>query len=171
MIRFLRHIIDTLERNNQEIHDDLYTTLCSYQSQSDDATEFSYKHYQLQNRISDSIETVILKENHNKISQGTTGLGIWESALALSEYAIANSSEFRGKRILELGAGTGLSSFIIAKCCAPHSITLSDGNDKVIDYLNENIRINFESSGDGRYKHDDTTVGTLNFSFFVQIRI
>lgn len=162
VVRFLRHIIDTLERNQQEIHDDLYTTLCDYQSKSDNLAEYSFKHYRIENQITKSVETIILKENHNKISQGTTGLNVWESALALSEFAIAHSDEFQNKHILELGAGTGLSSLIIAKCCSPKSITLSDGNDKVIAYLKENVQNNFAAASDGRFAHNDTIVGNIH---------
>lgn len=160
MIRFMRCAIDMLEGQNLEVHDDFYTILCEYQSKSNDNdSEYSYKHYQV---LADGhVEAVILKENRNKISQGTTGLNVWESALAISEWAIQNRSQFDGKHILELGAGTGLSSLIIGKCCSPKTIHITDGNDRVIGNLIENVENNFEKlNDDQQYYHvaNKTTV-------------
>lgn len=165
MIRFLRNVIDTLESQNLEVHDDFYTILCDFQSKSDECdSEYSYKHYQVLVGETDEgrIETVILKENRNKISHGTTGLNVWESALAISDWAIENRCHVDGKHILELGAGTGLSSLIIGKCCSPKTIHITDGNDRVIENLNENVTNNFEKlTDDRRYHHaaNKTTVG------------
>lgn len=160
VVRFLRFVIDALESQNLEIHDDIYTTLCAYQSKSDAGTEYSYKHYQINSN--ERFETVLLKENRNKISQGTTGLNVWESALALSEWAIANTEIFRNKRVLELGAGTGLSSLVIGKCCSPKSIHITDGNERVIENLRENVSNNFSILTNGRFCHreTETNIGT-----------
>lgn len=166
MIRFLRHVIDALESQNLEVHDDFYTILCDFQSKSDECdSEYSYKHYQvLVDEPTDDgrIETIILKENRNKISHGTTGLNVWESALAISEMLIENRCHVDGKNILELGAGTGLSSLIIGKCCSPKTIHITDGNDRVIENLIQNVANNFEKRNNGqRYCHaaNKTTVG------------
>lgn len=161
MIRFMRCVIDMLEDQNLEVHDDFYTILCDYQSKSNgNDAEYSYKHYQV---LTDGhIKMVILKENRNKISHGTTGLNVWESALAISEWAIENRSQIDGKQILELGAGTGLSSLMIGKCCSPKTIHITDGNDRVIENLNENVTNNFEKlADDQKYHHaaNKTTVG------------
>lgn len=170
VVRFLRYVIDALESQNLDVHDDLYTTLCTYQSKSNENTEYSYKHYQVPVQMASSnshgimeFETILLKENRNKISQGTTGLNVWESALAISEWAIQNKNLFENKNILELGAGTGLSSLIISKCCLPKSIHITDGNDKVIENLRENVGNNFKMSKDGRsYQHDNRTIISMN---------
>lgn len=151
VIRFLRHVIDSLEKQQLDVHDDFYTILCDLQSKSNDNSEYSYKHYQILNEDRKDLATVILKENRNKISQGTTGLNVWESALAISDWAIQNKHLFRGKNVLELGAGTGLSSLIIGKCCSPKMIQISDGNDNVIKNLEENVSNNFERSDDNQY--------------------
>lgn len=167
VIRFLRHIIDTLEAQSVEVHDDFYNTLCDLQAKSNDNTEFWYKHYQIWNDKCHRLESIVLKENKNKISQGTTGLNVWESALAISEWAIENRNLFHGKNILELGAGTGLSSLIIGKCCSPKSIHITDGNDLVIENLKENVCNNFEKSDDERfYFNDHSTVICKRLSIF-----
>lgn len=169
MIRFLRYVIDTLESQNLDVHDDFYTILCDYQSKSNDDcdSEYSYKHYQVlidETANDGRIETVILKENRNKISHGTTGLNVWESALAISEWAIENRCQIDGKHIVELGAGTGLSSLIIGKCCSPKTIHITDGNDRVIENLIANVANNFEhlnddDDDDDQRFYNKTTVG------------
>lgn len=159
VIRFLRHIIESLERQNLDIHDDLYTKYCEYQSQPIDTLRpYSYKHYQIDD------ETVILKENDNKISEGTTGLNVWESALVLSEMALSDKSLFRGKFCTELGAGTGLASLVIGKFCDPKSIKVTDGNHKVIEILHENFGNNFDrTEHEGKFVHtkSETQIGSL----------
>lgn len=159
VIRFLRHIIDTLESRNEEIHDDLYEIFCDYQVKATqlDNGVFSYKHYCV--NVDGQSEIITLKENHNKISQGTTGLNVWEAALALCEWSVANKLLICGKNVLELGAGIGLSGLVIGKCCRPTSITLTDGDDNVLDYLTENVRNNFHRDEDGNYSKGCTSIG------------
>lgn len=170
LIRFLRYIIDRLESQHIEIHDDLYSVFCSYQNDhlmASNLTEFSFKHYRIHCDGLD--ETITLKENHNKISEGTTGLNVWEAALVLCEWSMLHRSSIDGKHVIELGSGTGLSGLVIGKCCRPQSITLTDGNDKVLDYLRTNVSINFSkttstSSASGSTTHetwtkDNTIVG------------
>lgn len=161
VIRFLRHVIDSLEKQHLEVHDDFYTILCDLQSKSNDDSEYSYKHYQILDEERKRSASVILKENRNKISQGTTGLNVWESALAISDWAIQNEHLFRGKNVLELGAGTGLSSLIIGKCCSPKTIQITDGNDNVIKNLEENVSNNFEQTDNNLYYYStsQTSIG------------
>lgn len=144
VIRFLRHIIDALESRHQDVHDELYEVFCDYQTRALqlDNGVYSYKHYCI--CMDGASEIITLKENHNKISQGTTGLNVWEAALALCEWSLSNRSQIYGKHVMELGAGTGLSGLVIGKCCQPKSITLTDGDDHVLDYLQENVRNNFQ---------------------------
>lgn len=158
-IKFIRHIIDALEAQYLDVHDDFYTILCEYQTKTNenDSNGFSYKHYTI--CLRDRNEIVSLKENHNKISQGTTGLNVWEAALVLCEWSIHNEHVIAGKHIVELGAGTGLSGLVIAKCCQPLSVTFTDGNDKVLEYLNENIENNFKRNANGIMCNNDTVIG------------
>lgn len=165
VIRFLRHIIDALESRNEEIHDDLYEIFCDYQAKATqlDNGVYSFKHYRIE--CDRNSELVTLKENHNKISQGTTGLNVWEAALALCEWSLSNKSTIRDKHVLELGAGTGLSGLVIGKCCQPTSITLTDGDDNVLNYLRENVRNNFHENEEGNHSKGGTAIGRRNHKF------
>lgn len=164
VIRFLRHIIDALESRNAEIHDDLYEVFCDYQARATqlDNGVYSYKHYRINTNRSGEIIT--LKENHNKISQGTTGLNVWEAALALCEWSLCNERAIRDKHVLELGAGTGLSGLVIGKCCQPSSVTLTDGDSNVLEYLNENVRNNFPKTVEPNHCKGYPSVGGRNQS-------
>jgi predicted nicotinamide N-methyase len=56
---------------------------------------------------------------------GDYGLFVWPSAVILSDFIIAHANLFKGKHILELGSGTGLSG-LIAAVVGASSVTLTD---------------------------------------------
>ncbi|KAL6400934.1 Protein FAM86A [Ilyonectria robusta] len=86
---------------------------------------------------------VTLLENRSLISAaGTTGLRTWEAALHLGVYLCENSSIIKGKRILELGAGTGYLSILCANFLGSPCVIASDGSDDVINNLPENLFLN-----------------------------
>lgn len=71
-ISFLKEVISKLEKQNAEIHDDIYTAygrLMALPNQE----EYFYKHY----IINDS-KRISLKESVSLISEGTTGLRTWQ---------------------------------------------------------------------------------------------
>lgn len=73
---------------------------------------------------------------------GTTGLRTWEAALHLGQFLCANGSLAAGKRVLELGAGTGYLSIVCAKCLGAAHVTASDGSEEVVDNLSDNFALN-----------------------------
>lgn len=142
-INFLRFIIDWLENNNMEVHDQFYELYVELLEITNKTTDYSYRHFKLP-QFNNIVVTV--KESKNMISDGTTGLRSWQASGALAEWAIHNRKMLHGKQILELGSGTGLTGCIIAKVCEPRKIVLSDGNDMVIRLLRENCDNNFNMS-------------------------
>ncbi|KAJ6437255.1 FAM86A protein [Purpureocillium lavendulum] len=92
---------------------------------------------------SDEVPSITLLENRSLISAGgTTGLRTWEAALHLGQYLCQNPSVVTGKRILELGAGTGYLSVMCAKYLSCGHIIASDGSDDVINNLPDNLFLN-----------------------------
>ena len=54
------------------------------------------------------------------------GGGLWAAGLLLSEKLAAWGFSMRGKRVLELGSGTGLIGLACAACCNPKEVVITD---------------------------------------------
>ncbi|PHH83898.1 hypothetical protein CDD83_2846 [Cordyceps sp. RAO-2017] len=88
-----------------------------------------------------------LREKRSLISAcGTTGLRTWEAALHLGQYLCLHPDVVAGKRVLELGAGTGYLSILCAKYLSATHAVVSDGSDEVVDSLTGNFRLNVADS-------------------------
>jgi SAM-dependent methyltransferase len=89
--------------------------------------------------------TVTLLESRGVLSAaGTTGLRTWEAAVHLAAY-LAGEGEgraVRGKRVLELGAGTGLVALACAKALGAARVAATDGSPDVVEALRDNIFVN-----------------------------
>lgn len=87
-----------------------------------------------------------LLENRSVISgAGTTGLRTWEAALHLSSYLLSSPElieSVKGKKVLELGAGTGLLSILCASHLGAAHTIATDGDDGVVQALHENAAFN-----------------------------
>ncbi|PSR85903.1 putative methyltransferase-domain-containing protein [Coniella lustricola] len=82
-------------------------------------------------------------ENRSLIAaSGTTGLRTWEAGLHLGQYLCMNGHLVRGKRVLELGAGTGYLSVLCAKYLGAAHVTATDGYEEVVDSLSDNLALN-----------------------------
>lgn len=109
-----------------------------------------------QNIISDHKEdpTVTLLERPHLISGSlTTGFRTWEAALHLGSYLLTPSGKaiISGKNILELGAGTGFLSLMAAKHLDAKHVTVTDGDEGVVEALKENFFLNdLEEGEEGR---------------------
>ncbi|GAM43494.1 hypothetical protein TCE0_050r18352 [Talaromyces pinophilus] len=73
---------------------------------------------------------------------GSTGFRTWEAALHLGTYLSSVSSggsspvSVRGKRVVELGAGTGFLSLLCQKFLDAERVLMTDGNAKLVDVFN-----------------------------------
>lgn len=162
VVSFLRAIIDRLEKQSIDVHDDLYKQMCD--AQAEEETDYSYKHYMPNSDT--TAPSVILKESKNKISEGTTGLNIWESSMAMAELALSRKELFQGRNIVELGAGCGFGGIVIAKYCEPNKVTISDGDYTVLDLLEDNVSINFEFNERKSHYWNDRS-GTIVSEWFI----
>jgi predicted nicotinamide N-methyase len=96
--------------------------------------------------ISDKEPELKLLENRAVISgAGTTGLRTWEAALHLSSYLLSSPeliASVKGKKVIELGAGTGLLSILCASHLEAAHVTATDGDEGVVQALHENAAFN-----------------------------
>jgi len=95
---------------------------------------------------SDPLErAVTLLESRSVISSlGTTGLRTWEAALHLGAFLASERglAMVRGKRVFELGAGTGMLSILCAKHLEVSGMVATDGDEAVVDAIKTNSFLN-----------------------------
>jgi predicted nicotinamide N-methyase len=70
-----------------------------------------------------------------------TGIKIWAGATLLCHFIKQNKDLFKEKSLIELGAGTGLPSLFASHYCGS-PLFITDGNDEVLDVLNQNVALN-----------------------------
>ncbi|KAF2852629.1 hypothetical protein T440DRAFT_466755 [Plenodomus tracheiphilus IPT5] len=77
-------------------------------------------------------------------SSGTTGLRTWEAALLLGSFLTSERGQamIRGKKLFELGAGTGMLSILCAKHLGVTGIVATDGDEAVVDAIKTNLFLN-----------------------------
>mmetsp|Transcript_12701 Transcript_12701/g.25891 ORF Transcript_12701/g.25891 Transcript_12701/m.25891 type:complete len:250 (-) Transcript_12701:29-778(-) len=66
---------------------------------------------------------------------------VWTGSLLLCEFLCADPLRVRGS-CLELGAGTGIVSIMLAKKGMGDSIVMTDGDDEALSLLRENLKMN-----------------------------
>jgi hypothetical protein len=77
-------------------------------------------------------------------SQEDVGVLLWPAAQVMGRWLLAYRAELlQGRRVLELGAGLGLSGF--AAACAAHSCVLTDFHRGVLANLHRNAALNVAS--------------------------
>lgn len=136
-ISFLKQCISILESLEIDLRDEFYETLVELQSRANDPQIWIFKHY-----ILPTEEIVTIKETPQIISEGTTGLNCWEAGIFLGDWILSSGDQFVGKRILELGSGTGLTGIIAARTCTPGQLILSDCHEQVLKLARENVALN-----------------------------
>lgn len=110
---------------------------------------YSYPHHTIDDVSVD--RTVTLLEARSVISSsGTTGLRTWEAALLLGSYLVSEQGQsmIHGKRLFELGAGTGMLSILCAKHLKIAGIVSTDGDEAVVDAIKTNVFLNGLDSSD-----------------------
>ena len=113
----------------------------------DAAQQKSYVVYTLpyQQSSQENESSIAILESRGLISGfGTTGLRTWEAALHLGAYlcSLGRLNPIRGKRILELGAGTGFLSILCLKYLQANYVFATDGDPGVVDDIETNAMLN-----------------------------
>lgn len=97
-----------------------------------------------------SERTVITSESRGLIlSGGTTGNRTWEAALHLGSFLASSAGEalVRGKRVIELGAGTGFLSLFCARHLGARGVVATDREPSLIKNMRDCIRYNQAETG------------------------
>lgn len=73
-------------------------------------------------------QSLRIKASESLIRDGTTGYSLWEASVALLALLQVDRfrSLFKGKRVVELGSGTGLGGLAVAACSHPKNVLLTD---------------------------------------------
>ncbi|KAF2996094.1 hypothetical protein E8E13_004968 [Curvularia kusanoi] len=158
-LRVLKLLISNLERaivdpEEDEISDDLMSAMSTLltsnvPSEADSAQQkafvtYSYPLHSADDSTSDE-QAVTLLEARSVISgSGTTGLRTWEAALLLGSYLATDDGRrlIKGKRVFELGAGTGVISILCAKHLGASGVVATDGDEAVVDAIKTNLFLN-----------------------------
>uniref|UniRef100_A0A672S4Z3 Methyltransferase-like protein 22 n=1 Tax=Sinocyclocheilus grahami TaxID=75366 RepID=A0A672S4Z3_SINGR len=67
-------------------------------------------------------------------------LQIWRGAFLLADFILAQASMFKGATVLELGAGTGLTSIVMAKVAK--TVYCTDVGDDLLSMCHRNVTLN-----------------------------
>ncbi|EQC37307.1 hypothetical protein SDRG_05528 [Saprolegnia diclina VS20] len=87
--------------------------------------------------FNDGIAQNLLSSKAASTDHDLTGQVVWPVSILLSWFVAANNELFRGKNVLEVGAGAGLAGFVASQFAAHTAIT--DGNDVVLRLLTRNV--------------------------------
>ena len=124
---------------------------------SDDAVEECYV-YDFSSRAGIALREIVpnmqtygpAKCFREKANDDFTGWTIWSSAVLGARWIIEHADQFKGKSVLELGSGCGLTGLAIALCTDAASVCLSDFPAKTLENLLHNVGLNCKRSSAGR---------------------
>lgn len=68
---------------------------------------------------------ISIASSNYMVTNGTTGAHVWEAGVALGEYLALNRHSVQGKRVIELGCGTGFCG-VVASRVGARSVTVTD---------------------------------------------
>lgn len=87
--------------------------------------------------LSHEEESKFILELSNSLPYGVT---LWTSAIALAHHIAASGEDFRNRRVLELGSGTGLPGIVAAS--RGSTVMQTDRNELVMSLARRNILLN-----------------------------
>ena len=143
-ITILRRIMRICEANLADSVTDLLVALSSIFSDVVNGTLHKDMHSKAEEEVSlryyyTSNDYIMIQEMPNSLlMNGTTGLRTWEASLALAEHLALNPGLVIAKKVLELGAGTGLVSLLCGRLGA-ESVLATDGSSLVVQALERTI--------------------------------
>ncbi len=98
-----------------------------------------------QDQSCDNDQTIRIK---HKTTSNLSGVGqqVWRGALFMVDHLLDQPDFVRGKRVIEIGAGTGLTAIVVAKFCQPTEVLATD-LPELMDLIRENCSTNGATIG------------------------
>ncbi|PRP81640.1 hypothetical protein PROFUN_01147 [Planoprotostelium fungivorum] len=109
-----------------------------------------YKTYQMEGEAKEDLYTIGYATTFNSV-----GMTTWEAGFLLAEYALDHKEQFRGKRILELGSGLGITCAVICRHLHPLQYIASDYTHTIIRNLHRNLIINDVDVGEENFGEEE----------------
>jgi len=112
-------------------------------------------------KIDGKHEFKLFIENHHKSTRELVGLQVWRAGLYLADYILENAANFANRTVLEMAAGTGLLSLVVASnhIRPKHVICTDMDKGDILPQIKRNIKLNEDGcSGQARI-----TVAELDF--------
>lgn len=140
---FLKALVGVIEWNDREVHEELLSrSLLSSRCPRDAfsaCTSPSFAYNTLEFGEGEEQMVTLKMSDDLGNNDGMTG---WPAGYLCAEFVLHHRHWFEGKRVLELGAGIGLTAMIVGLVGRPDSIMVTDYDQAVINNLTENFLIN-----------------------------
>jgi hypothetical protein len=119
---------------------------------NNDKSSACYKTFHLYNDINNTL-TIKLSPEFNLVGLTTwegillalddcyNGIDLPSAGMFLGEYVLANEEQFRGKKVLELGAGVGTTSIILGRVKGIDKLITTDYAPEILQNLTHNLEI------------------------------
>ena len=96
--------------------------------------------------IRDFKEEHTIKIRHKiQTDLSNVGFQVWRGSLYLADFALENAKLFENQRVLEIGAGTGLTSIVVSNYCNASEVCATDLKD-FTDLIEDNVKFNNSSA-------------------------
>ena len=150
-LRFCKRVVAFCEEKGEEVAEIWYQRLAELFS--DTSSRPAYRTYSL-----GEVQTkVSIRENKVAISGGTTGLCSWPAGEALCSWIDVQGASWTGKKVLELGSGSGISGIFTARRWGDilEGIVLTDCHEEVLSNLQHNVEANLKQKHVRKVKVED----------------
>ncbi|KAF0306305.1 Protein-lysine N-methyltransferase EEF2KMT [Amphibalanus amphitrite] len=139
-----------LETTGQEVPELAYRLHSQLSSSPRAASTDGHVVYQLTPTVA-----VPVWENRCLLAADTTGLRTWQAGKALLDWYMLRPDGLKDRRVLELGAGLGLTGLALCRLCQPKSYIITDGHPLVVQMLKYNVNKTLELVKDNLVMEDD----------------
>ncbi|CAF1045108.1 unnamed protein product [Adineta ricciae] len=136
----LKTIITWLEKQaNLEVNSRWYELIAEFAGRGASEQEWCHTIF-----ILDNNQFVIHRQSTALLSHGLTGLSSWPASIFLGDYLMNRIDLVRNKRIIELGAGSGLLGLALLKYSNDiSSYTFTDYSPMILNLLRQNALLNY----------------------------